>query len=208
MQPSINGVTSAEATDAAELALIRRAQGGDRDAFGELVERHRRAVFRAVVAALGSQTEADDVAQETFVIAFRKIGGFRGEAQFRTWLLTIAWRRALERRRSVARWARRLVTSGPSRDDEQQHVVDVAPAAGASPEEQLLAVERRRRIRQLVAQLPKKLRETLLLAGSGDYAYDEIAAMLHVPIGTVKWRVSEARRLLRVKLAVLEGRHD
>jgi RNA polymerase sigma-70 factor (ECF subfamily) len=201
-------VTAAEATDAAELALVRRAQAGDHDAFGELVERHRRAVFRAVVAALGSQMDADDVAQEAFVIAFRKIGGFRGEAQFRTWLLTIAWRRALDRRRSVARWARRLVPSAPSRDDGMGDLIDHAPAAGSSPEERLLAAERHRRIRQLVARLPKKLRETLLLAGSGDYAYDEIAAMLQVPIGTIKWRVSEARRLLRVKLAALEDRHD
>ena len=100
--------------------LVRRAQAGDTDAFGELVERNRKAVFRAAVAALGSTTDADDVAQEAFVLAYRKIGSFRGDAAFRTWLLAITWRKALDRRKSVGRWLRLTVTpadSGHGRDE-------------------------------------------------------------------------------------------
>ena len=78
-----------------DLDLVRQAQAGDSDAFGELVERNRRAVFRAALAAVGNAAEADDVAQETFVTAYRKLAGFRAESAFRTWLLSIAWRKAL-----------------------------------------------------------------------------------------------------------------
>jgi len=99
-----------------ELALVRRAQTGDEEAFAALVNRHRRAVYRAVYAALGSADEADDVAQEAFVAAFQSLGGFRGDAAFRTWLVAIAWRKALDRRRSVARWLRRTVSRDLAND--------------------------------------------------------------------------------------------
>ena len=94
-------MTAAQASDVTDLDLVRLAQAGDVDAFGELVERNRRAVFRAALAAVGSPSEAEDVAQEAFVTAWRKLGGFRGESQFRTWLLSITWRKAIDRRKSV-----------------------------------------------------------------------------------------------------------
>ena len=103
-----SGSPGAEATD---LELVRLAQAGDADAFGLLVERNRRAVFRAALAAVGSATEADDVAQEAFVTAWRKLSGFRGESQFRTWLLSITWRKAIDRRKSLARWLRLAASS-------------------------------------------------------------------------------------------------
>ena len=75
---SIPGVSDEE--------LIERARSGDRAAFGDLVERHQQAVFRAALAALRSREDAEDVAQDTFVAAFRKLDRFRGESSFRTWL--------------------------------------------------------------------------------------------------------------------------
>ena len=64
----------------------------------------------------------------------------------------------------------------------------------------LAAAELQRRVRKLIATLPRKLRDALLLAGSGDYTYEQIGVMLGVPVGTVKWRVSEARRILKMKM--------
>ena len=109
-----------EAASDPDWNLVRRAQAGDTDAFGELVERNRKAVFRAAVAALGSTTDADDVAQEAFVLAFRKLGSFRGDAAFRTWLLAITWRKALDRRKSVGRWLRLTVTPDDSDTDRDE----------------------------------------------------------------------------------------
>ena len=107
-------MTAAQASDISDLDLVRLAQAGDVDAFGELVERNRRAVFRAALAAVGSPSEADDVAQEAFVTAWRKLDGFRGDSQFRTWLLSITWRKAIDRRKSISRWLK--LAASPSRD--------------------------------------------------------------------------------------------
>ena len=180
------------------------AQAGDTDAFGELVERNRRAVFRAALAAVGSATEADDVAQEAFVTAWRKLDGFRGESQFRTWLLSITWRKAIDRRKTISRWLKLAASS--SRDeagDDLFDVIEQVPSPGRSQEAVLESNELHRDIRRLIGTLPRKLRDALLLAGTGEHTYDEIGRMLGAPVGTVKWRVAEARRVLKRKLTAM-----
>src|SRR4026207_2189755 len=112
---STDCVTGTEAAAPTDLELGRLARPGDARACGELVERNRRAVFRAALAAVGSATEADDVAQEAFVTAGRKLSGFRGESQFRTWLLSITWRKAIDRRKSLNKWLK--LAAFASRDE-------------------------------------------------------------------------------------------
>jgi len=197
-------VTATVPFQATDLDLVRLAQAGDLDAFGELVERNRRAVFRAALACVGSPAEADDVAQEAFVTAFKKLDTFRGEAQFRTWLLSITWRKAVDRRKSVMRWVR--LTISPPRDDAGEDVFDYmdrVPAGGRSQEETIVDEELQRNVTRLIGTLPKKLRDALLLAGTGEHTYEQISEMLGAPLGTVKWRVSEARRVLKKKLTAL-----
>jgi RNA polymerase sigma-70 factor, ECF subfamily len=202
-EPSIDRVSATETADPADLQLVRRAQAGDMEAFGELVDRNRRAVFRAALAALGSAAEADDVAQDAFVTAFEKLGSFRGEAAFRTWLLAIAWRKALDRRKSLGRWMKRMTAPRVTDTDEEWNIVDRVAAADRSQEEALMTSDLQRQLRELIATLPRKLRDPLLLAGSGDYSYEQIAGMLAIPLGTLKWRVSEARRVLKQKMTAL-----
>jgi RNA polymerase sigma-70 factor (ECF subfamily) len=184
-----------------DVELVERARGGDGAAFGELVDRHRTSVYRAAVAVLGVASEAEDAAQDAFVTAYQKLGDFRGDSSFKTWLLTIAWRKALDRRRSIGHWIR-VVTSATSLEPAgaESPLVERLADGRASQEEALLESELEAQIRQLVRRLPAKLRDVLLLAGTGEHSYDEIARMLAIPVGTVKWRASEARRLLRVKL--------
>ena len=181
--------------------LVARAREGDTAAFGELVDRHRAAVYRAALAALGRASEAEDVAQEAFLTAYRKMDTYRGEASFKTWLLTIAWRRALSRRRSLAvRW-RRFVS---------EEVPEPAAADGPSrtQESALIAAEMADHVRRLVLALPVRLRDALLLSAAGDHTYSEIAAMLGIPEGTLKYRVVEARRQLRQRLVRLGYRDE
>jgi RNA polymerase sigma-70 factor (ECF subfamily) len=174
------------------------------EAFGDLVQRNRRAVVRAAMAAAGSADEADDVAQEAFVTAFQKLAAFRGESSFKTWLLSITWRKAIDRRKRVTRWMQRLVTPHAAADTgEEWDPMQTLPSGGRSQEEDLMTSDLQRRLRPLIASLPKKLRDALLLAGSGDHSYDEIGRMLGVPTGTVKWRVSEARKVLKQKMAAM-----
>jgi len=204
---STDCVTGTEPVEVSDLDLVRRAQAGDADAFGELVERNRRAVFRAALAAVGSAAEADDVAQDAFVMAYRKLGSFRGEAAFRTWLLAITWRKALNRRKSMTRWLRLTVTPTDT-DRDAGDWIEQMPADTGSQEEHLAAAQLQQTIRMLIRTLPRKLRDALLLAGSGDYSYEQISYILGVPIGTVKWRVSEARRVLKEKMAAVGHSYD
>ncbi len=202
-QPSTHRVTATELAADPDLPLVRRAQAGDVDAFGDLVERNRRAVFRAALAAVGSATEADDVAQEAFVTAFQKLNGFRGESSFKTWLLAITWRKAIDRRQSVTRWMQRLASPNAGDTPEGWDPMQSLPSGALSQEDALLTSDLQRRLRPLVASLPKKLRDALLLAGSGDHSYEEIGHLLKIPVGTVKWRVSEARKVLKQKMAAM-----
>jgi RNA polymerase sigma-70 factor (ECF subfamily) len=201
---STDCVTGTEPSAVTDLDLVRLAQAGDVEAFGELVERNRRAVFRAALACVGSPAEADDVAQEAFVTAFRKLGTFRGDAQFRTWLLSITWRKAIDRRKSASRWLR--LTFAPPRDDSGEDTYDYMeriPSMDRSQEEVVVDEELQQNVTRLIGTLPRKLRDALLLAGTGEHTYEQISKMLGTPLGTVKWRVSEARRVLKRKLAAL-----
>jgi RNA polymerase sigma-70 factor (ECF subfamily) len=185
---SIPGVSDAE--------LIERARAGDRAAFGDLVERHQQAVFRAVLVALRSREDAEEVAQDAFVAAFQKLDSFRGEASFKTWLLTIAWNKAMDRRRRVGEWFRRFV----SRDDEAGQD---PPSPAPSHEAELIDRETRGEVRRLLRTLPPKYRDPLMLSSSGEHTFEEIAVLLKIPVGTAKWRAMEGRRLLKKKI---EGR--
>lgn len=183
-----------------DIELVRLARAGDDEAFGELVERHRRAVFRAALAALASPAEADDAAQEAFVTAFRRLGQFRGDSSFRTWLLAIAWRKAIDRRRRLTRWIRLVVTP---HGDEATEPIDMVPSTDRSQEAAAVDAEMQRHLRKLIATLPRTLRDALLLSASGEHTYEQISQMLAIPVGTLKWRVSEARRVLKRKLTAL-----
>jgi RNA polymerase sigma-70 factor (ECF subfamily) len=178
--------------------LVARAQGGMEEAWAELVHRHHAAVFRAAHAALVSRADADDAAQEAWIAAWRALGDFRGQSSFRTWLLAIAWRKSLDRRRSVAGWIRMIRIERTDEDDEGP---PLQLASGeASAEDDVLDRAARTQLKRLVRGLPRAHRDALLLVSTQDLPYAEAAALLGVPVGTLKWRVSEARRMLRERL--------
>ena len=174
--------------------LVLLARQGDPDAFDQLVARHQGAVFRAALAALRVREDAEEVAQDAFVRAWGALGRFRGDSSFRTWILRIVWNRAISRRRGLATWLRRATPI-----DEVAEPVAVT----AGPHRELQNTELQTHAINAIQALAPKLRDALLLAQSGEYQYDEIGRMLEIPVGTVKWRVSEARRKVREQLAAL-----
>jgi RNA polymerase sigma-70 factor, ECF subfamily len=183
--------------------LVARAREGDHAAFTALIERHQAAVYRAALSAVGSAMDADDVAQEALLLAYQRLRSFRGEASFKTWLLTITWNQAMNHRRKASRWWKRFVSADDDRDP-----FDAAAIPGErTPEELASAGQLRMGIRRAIAALPRTLRDALLLAQSGEYSYEEIGAMVKAPVGTIKWRVSEARRLVRQQLEA-KGHRD
>jgi RNA polymerase sigma-70 factor, ECF subfamily len=183
--PSNPPVTDAE--------LVERARAGDDEAFCALVERYQHLVVRAAISVVGRREEAEDVAQEAFVRAYRGLARFRGDASVKTWLLTITWREALSQRRSIAARLRRLVTP---RDDQ---ALD-PPAGGRRHDIALEDREFAALMAKVIRSLPARSREALMLAATGDFSYDEMSEALGVPAGTLKWRVSDARRRVREKL--------
>lgn len=175
--------------------LVALARTGDRAAFGRLLEDHLTAARRLALAAVGQAMDADEAVQEASVAAWTRLDALQDPAAFRAWFMRIVWRKAIDRRRSLRSWLDRFGTA-PS---EEERPFEFA-ASDPSPDAQLISRELERAIAQVVRALPRKLRDPFLLAASGDHRYEEIATLLGTPIGTVKWRVSEARRLIRLKL--------
>jgi RNA polymerase sigma-70 factor (ECF subfamily) len=174
--------------------LVALARTGDRAAFGRLIEDHLTAARRLALAAVGQPSDADEAVQEASVAAWTRLHALNDPAAFRGWFMRIVWRKAIDRRRSLRSWLDRF---GSASDDE--HPIECA-ASDPSPDAQLISRELALAIARVVKALPRKLRDPFLLAASGDHRYEEIAALLGIPIGTVKWRISEARRMIRIKL--------
>jgi len=177
--------------------LLGRARRGDAAAFEAIVQSYQGPVYRAALAVLGSPADAEEAAQDAFVAAFRHLDAFRAESSLKTWLVAIAWRKALTRRRRLQFLRfRTVVPADPDRPDAMENVADPEPG----PQDAALTNELRGHARRLVRSLPARLRDPLLLVAGGEHSYEEAATILRLPVGTVKWRVSEARRVLRGKL--------
>jgi RNA polymerase sigma factor (sigma-70 family) len=174
--------------------LVALARTGDRAAFGRLIEDHLVAARRLAVAAVGQRMDADEAVQEAAVAAWTRLHSLQEPAAFRGWFMRIVWRKAVDRRRSLRSWLDRF--GAVASDDRPMEF----PATDPAPDALLISRELELAIHQVVRALPRKLRDPFLLAASGDHRYEEIAALVGAPIGTVKWRISEARRLIRLKL--------
>ena len=195
--PARDGVATAdgEVANPEVVRLVALARTGDRAAFGRLIEDHLTAARRLALAAVGQQMDADEAVQEASVAAWTRLDGLKDPAAFRGWFMRIVWRKAIDRRRSVRGWFERFGVS-PASDDSPMEF----PAADPAPDAMLMSRELAQAIGQVVRALPKKLRDPFLLAASGDHRYEEIALLLGIPVGTVKWRISEARKMIRAKL--------
>ncbi|MDQ0464017.1 RNA polymerase sigma-70 factor (ECF subfamily) [Caulobacter ginsengisoli] len=168
-----------------DLELIEAARRGSSAAFGRLVDRHQRAVRAFLRRACGNDAEADDLAQETFVTAWERIGRFRGEAGLRTWLCGIAWRKLATARRSWARSSRR----------ETEWMETEALERPATPGQ----LDQRMALEAALASLPLEQRAAVALCLGGEFTHAEAAEALELPLGTVKSHVTRGRaRLLQV----------
>lgn len=176
-------MTDAQAHAMPDDELVTLALEGQMSAFEELVRRHRAMVF-AVAARLVGPDEADDVTQDTFLRAFHRLGQYRGESSFRTWLLRIAHNSAIT---EITR--RRPEPVGSS--DEVD--TDAGTELSHGPAEQLERSERRDRLATKIGQLRHEHRAVLVLRDLEGLSYQEIADVTQTPIGSVKGRLHRAR---------------
>ncbi|MBI3321894.1 MAG: sigma-70 family RNA polymerase sigma factor [Candidatus Omnitrophica bacterium] len=181
--------------------LIERVLAGDGSAFDPLVRRHQQVVFAVALRMLGDHDEAQDVAQDTFVRAYQSLGAFRREAKLSTWLVSITMNLCRNRRRW---WARRRRVIAASLDDPVESGEGSLGHDVADPSPSPRAVARRQEQGDLVREALRQLRETerivIVLRDLQGCSYEEIAAMLRCPMGTVKSRLNRARWNLRTLL--------
>jgi RNA polymerase sigma-70 factor (ECF subfamily) len=166
--------------------LVRQARAGKVSAFEALVERHRDVVFRVASRIVGP-ADAEDVTQDAFLRAFHRLGQFRGDSSFRSWVLRITHNvalNALERRRPTV--------DLPSGEDEEALVDE----AERTPAEQLEITERRERLARKLGEVRPVYRALLVLRDLEGLSYEEIAEVTEAPLGSVKGRLFRARREL------------
>ena len=172
-----------------EILLISRARGGDREAFGALVEQYRDNVYRLAYRMCGNAYDADEAAQEAFVAAWRALPNFRGDAKFSTWLYRLTTNAAID----VMRREKRHQTVG---DGEMMDLADDAD----SPQETVERTEQQEAVQKALATLSEEYREVLLLRYMEELDYAEIAEVLQLPSGTVKSRINRAKAALKAAL--------
>ena len=190
----------------ADSGLVKAAAEGSREAFDELVRRYQGEMLNVARAMTSGDAEAEDLAQEAFVRAWRSLRTFRGDSSFRTWLygITLNVIRTHQGRRSKRAhlwWSPR-----DARADRDPHIDPLERHAADIDLEQSLAVQDA--IDRALATLPGDMREAVTLRDVQGLDYKEIAVVLGVPLGTVESRIFRARQRLRPLLEPLMKRHS
>jgi RNA polymerase sigma-70 factor (ECF subfamily) len=183
-----------------DAALVRASQRGDRDAFGTLVARHASAVLGMTRRMLGSTSDAEDVAQEAFVAAFKALAGFHHDAKFSTWLYRIV----LNKCRDVLR-TRRPGTVPIDGPDNEWAMWEAT--TGETPYREYEQLELAGELERSIEALPPLYRESFVLRHVEGLGYEEMSAILGVHRDTLKMRVYKARMHLCQLLAHLEDAH-
>jgi RNA polymerase sigma-70 factor (ECF subfamily) len=192
-EPREDGSRPASGVEQSDLELVRRVQRGERGAFDLLVLRYQHKVVKLVARLLRDPTEAEDVAQEAFVKAYRAIGSFRGDSAFYTWLYRIAVNTA---RNAMASRHRRPLDYEADLSENEQSAVASRMRHNDTPEATALSEEIHQTVNQAVSELPEDLRTAIILREIEGLSYEEIAAAMDCPVGTVRSRIFRAREAI------------
>ena len=175
-----------------EQRLVAAARGGDEGAFEALVRLYEKRVFALAVRMCGSREDAAEASQEAFLAAWQGLAFFRGESSFSTWLYRLTSNACVD---LLRREGRHRAAAGPSLDDEEAGL-DV-PDQTLSPQDEAERRELRESIDRGLEALTPEHRQVLVLREMHQLSYDEIADVLSLDVGTVKSRISRARKQLR-----------
>lgn len=175
--------------------LVQATLGGERQAFGVLVERYQDRLFNTLVRLTGSRHDASDLVQDAFVQAMVKLDTFRGDARFYTWLYRIAMNLSFSQHRK-----RRPVASV---DVAKEQAGEEPMDQGQGPEEDLLQTERAQMVQQALLRVGDEHRQILVLREMEGCSYDQIGEILSVPVGTVRSRLFRARLQLKEQLQIV-----
>jgi RNA polymerase sigma-70 factor (ECF subfamily) len=178
--------------------LVRRARLGETAALDELVQRHFKPVYNLAYRLAGNHDDASDIAQEAFLRVHHALPNFRGEANFTTWLYRIVYNVFLDERKKQKVRAHTSLEEDVELEDSSvaRQIQDPSPG----PDFMVIRGERAEIVQQAVLSLPRNQRLMLGLYHFQGRSYEEIAAIMDLPIGTVKSRLNRARLALKAKL--------
>lgn len=182
-------------------AIVERVQRGDKQAFGLLVSKYQRKLHRLLSRLIRDPAEVEDVAQETFIKAYRALGSFRGESAFYTWLYRIGVNTA---KNYLVAQGRRAPTS-TNFDSSEAEVFDEGDQLRDinTPERLLMTRQIADTVDEAMADLPEELRTAIQLRELEGLSYEEIAGIMGCPIGTVRSRIFRAREAIAEHLRPL-----
>lgn len=187
----MNEANSAQKAEAAvDLELVKRVQNGDKQAFGILVERYQNRILHVLTPFLKNRADAEDVAQDAFVRAYRALAKFKGDSAFYTWLYRIAINTA---KNYLAAKKVRPPSSDVDMADVGESAYDVKLRDEDSPEQLLHRDEVESAVYKAMAELPDEQRTALMLREIDGMSYEDIAITTDCPIGTVRSRIFRAR---------------
>lgn len=190
--------------DASDLSLVQRAQAGDKGAFDVLVLKYQHKVVKLVARYVRDPTEAEDIAQDAFIKAYRALPRFRGDSAFYTWLYRIAINTA---KNAVAARIRNPVDFDYEQgDDESGRGLEARMSDTATPEALAMTEEIRNTVNAAISALPEDLRTAIVLRELEGMSYEEIAEAMACPVGTVRSRIFRAREAIDSRLSeVFDG---
>lgn len=177
--------------------LVERVQRGDKNAFNLLVTKYQHKITSLVSRYIKNQSDVPDVVQEAFIKAYRALPGFRGESAFYTWLYRIAVNTS---KNHIVAAARKSQDSTVEVDDAELYDSGDALRENASPEKLLLTKEIEKVVFDTIEQLPEDLRIAINLRELEGLSYEEIAAVMECPVGTVRSRIFRARDAVDKKI--------
>ena len=184
--------------DVSDLTLVRRVQRGDKGAFDALVLKYQHKVVKLVMRYTRTPAEAEDIAQDAFIKAYRALPGFRGDSAFYTWLYRIAINTA---KNAVASRDRSPVEYSLDRhDSEESYDLQGRMKDTATPEALAMTEEIRATVNGAIESLPEELRTAIVLRELEGLSYEEIAATMECPVGTVRSRIFRAREAIDARL--------
>jgi RNA polymerase sigma-70 factor, ECF subfamily len=185
----------------ADQALVERVQAGDKQAYGLLVTKYQRKLLRLVSRLVRDPAEAEDVAQEAFIKAYRALAGFRGDSAFYTWLYRIGVNTA--KNWLVANGRRTPTSTELDNEDAENYGESDLLRDVDTPERLLMTKQIGETVNAAMAELPEELRTAISLREVDGLSYEEIAQVMECPIGTVRSRIFRARDAISLKLRPL-----
>jgi RNA polymerase sigma-70 factor, ECF subfamily len=181
--------------------LAQRIASGDKGAFELMMRRHNQILYRTARSILRDDAEAEDAVQEAYLLAYRGMGGFRGEAKLSTWLVRIVVNEAISRGRKRGRAAEIIQLGGEAPEDEETVEGNMNETLPEQPEHAAQRAQARRLLEAKIDALPDAFRTVFVLRAVEELSVEEVAAALGIPEATVRSRFFRARGLLREALS-------